>query len=150
MKNVICNPQHSLIQVHHLPTTPSCTSGSDECNKAAYTEYMQRDTKTGPQEQCRYSTEYEDKAYSSGDIATETFTFPDTGTTTSNNGNNLDVSHKNIIFGCGFKNKDVDGSSPGIVGKGGGKWRLHQAIARSKLFKKNNYIYIIRNKLTLL
>ncbi|KAK3228248.1 hypothetical protein Dsin_008110 [Dipteronia sinensis] len=86
--------------------------GSDECNKAAYTD----ECSGAPQEQCCYSTEYEDEAYSYGDIATETFTFPDTGSTTSNNGNNLDISHKNIIFGCGFKNKDVDGSSPGIVG----------------------------------
>ncbi|KAI9174917.1 hypothetical protein LWI28_024561 [Acer negundo] len=69
-----------------------------------------------PQEQCRYYIEYVDGSYSEGDIATETFTFLDTGATTSNNGKySFDISYKNIIFGCGLNNSESF-VSPGIVG----------------------------------
>ncbi|KAK1565481.1 hypothetical protein Q3G72_027654 [Acer saccharum] len=86
--------------------------GSYECNDADRTVC----NPGTPQEQCHYYIEYVDGSYSKGDIATETFTFLDTGATASNNGKySLDISYKNIIFGCGLDNSESF-VSPGIVG----------------------------------
>ncbi|KAK1564388.1 hypothetical protein Q3G72_002160 [Acer saccharum] len=84
--------------------------GSDECNKAAYTRLCNGTS----QEKCPYGIVYVDgQSYSYGDIATETFTFPQVTTSDTS----LDYyNHANIIFGCGVKDSFMSNYMPGIVG----------------------------------
>ncbi|KAK2664478.1 hypothetical protein Ddye_003052 [Dipteronia dyeriana] len=83
--------------------------GSDECNKATYTQLCNGTL----QEKCPYGIRYVDGSYSYGDIATETFTFPQVTTSDTS----LDYyNHTNIIFGCGLKDNFMRNYAPGIVG----------------------------------
>ncbi|KAH6827017.1 hypothetical protein C2S53_016160 [Perilla frutescens var. hirtella] len=75
-----------------------------------------RDTHcSGVRQNCLYSGLYGDGSYTTGMLATESFTFASTGRRRT-------VTIPDVVFGCGFKNGGLfSGIESGIVGLGGGK-----------------------------
>ncbi|KAL8064381.1 hypothetical protein ABFX02_01G085900 [Erythranthe guttata] len=83
--------------------TVSCKS--QECQSLRFEHPSCENTTNG----CRYELYYASRAYTSGDLATETFIF------------DQNLAFSKIVFGCGHKNYGGSlGTSSGIVGLGGG------------------------------
>lgn len=73
---------------------------------------------------CKYRYGYADKSYTSGDLATDTFTFG------SSSGRPISV--RKVVFGCGHNNGGTyNAATTGVIGLGGGSLSLVRQLGGS-------------------
>lgn len=100
------SPRNSTSYKRVACTTPLCKS----LNEFTHCSPTRRN--------CLYDGVYGDGSFTSGILATETFTFA----SASDSAGKQPLSIPNILFGCGFRNGGIfSGTESGIVGLGGGK-----------------------------